>query len=104
MTTRRTVLRQILGHVSLNGLGFIKLGEKVLATREARRIALSMPRGFEIPERPIPATRAEREAELRQFTHLTHEALEASLSLTARVRNGSRTPSPWSPIASGGLS
>lgn len=46
--------------VSFNGYALVEFAKKAEAEREARRIALGMPRGFTISEKSIPATRARR--------------------------------------------
>ena len=63
-------------HVSLNGYGFMKIAEKIQAERAAWRNALGVPRGFQIPDHPLPATAGECRSEIERVRKLEVAALE----------------------------
>jgi hypothetical protein len=46
----------------------IKISRQIIAERKAWRSALGVPQGFQIPEKPLPATEAERLAEIAKVT------------------------------------
>ena len=68
-------------HFSPSGHGFIAIAREIEAKEAIWRTELGVPRGFEIPEKPIPASRAEREAEHAIARELETSAFQASLAL-----------------------
>lgn len=68
-------------HVSLNADGFNEIAKRIEAKQAAWHSALGVPRALRIPEKPIPAGRAEREAELAIVTQLQLEAFRAMEAL-----------------------
>lgn len=59
----------------------IELAHKIVAERDERAKALGVPRGIEIPRKPIPATVKEIMAELGIVSRLEYEAYEARSAL-----------------------
>ena len=56
-------------------------GKRIEAKRAAWRAALGVPQGFLIPEPPLPATDAERRAELVIVTEREHQAYRSRMRL-----------------------
>jgi hypothetical protein len=63
--------------VQLTGKAAVEISRRIAAKRTAWRQALGVPQGFAIPDKPIPATRAEIEAELAIVTNLALAAMRA---------------------------
>ena len=78
--TRRYTAADI-GHVQLAGEAMIELAHKIVAERDERAKALGVPRGIEIPRKPIPATVKEIMAELEIVSRLEYVAYEARIAL-----------------------
>lgn len=70
-----------IDHFQLTGEAMIEIANKVVAERAARRKALGVPEGLEIPPKPIPATKAECIAEIAALIERQQKAYEASISL-----------------------
>jgi hypothetical protein len=69
MSKRKTDLEIEEGMTStLNEYGHYMLSQKFAAERKAWREALGVPRGLSIPEKPLPDSAAERQAELDALT------------------------------------
>ena len=64
MSKRKTVLELDVVTISLSEYGYDMLRQKIAAERKAWREALGVPRGLSIPEKPLPDSAAERQAEL----------------------------------------
>jgi hypothetical protein len=67
--------------VQLTGKAAAEICARIAAKRAAWRQALGVPQGFPIPDKPIPTTMAEIEAELARVTELENAAFRASLRL-----------------------
>ena len=68
MSKRKTVLELDVVTISLSEYGHYMLSQKFAAERKAWREALGVPRGLSIPEKPLPDSAAERQAELDALT------------------------------------
>ena len=66
MTKRKDVMAA--AYISLNSIGAARIAKRLLAERMAWRLALGVPQGFKIPEKPMPATLEDLEAELAEVS------------------------------------
>ena len=64
----------------LGGDYAIELARRVMAARGEWRSALGVPQGFEIPEKPLPATEEERLAELAEVRAKLDQVTAARLA------------------------
>lgn len=85
MTTRSSrrigVINPDHCHFSFNAEGFQHICDRIKAKRLAWRVALGTPRGFDIPQKPIPSDKAELEAEHALVTEQQLEAFKAMQTL-----------------------
>jgi hypothetical protein len=74
-----------IGHIRPSTEQLIEIARKLNAEERARRLALGVPQGFEIPEKPLPTTLEALEAELVEVDRIATESLHKRMA-TPRER------------------